>query len=49
VLRTVVFGFGIEGRLALARFVRENARTDQAKIGSRNRLEMNEIGNRSYA
>jgi hypothetical protein len=49
VLRTVGFGFGIEDRFALARSVREDARTDQARIGSINRLGMIEIGNRSYA
>jgi hypothetical protein len=49
VLRTVGVGFGIEHRFALARSVREDARTDQARIGSINRLEMIEIRNRSYA
>jgi hypothetical protein len=49
VLRTVGVGFGIEDRFALARSVRENARTDHARIGSINRLEMNEIGNRPLA
>jgi hypothetical protein len=38
-----------EDRETLAWFVRENARTDQARAGSSNRIEMNEIGNRPLA
>jgi hypothetical protein len=38
-----------EDREALAWFVRENARTDQARLGSRKQLETNEIGNRPLA
>jgi hypothetical protein len=38
-----------EDRETLARSVREDARTDQARIGSINRLEMSEIGNRPHA
>jgi hypothetical protein len=49
VLRTVGFGFEIEDRFALATTERDNARTDRAKLEASNRLETNEIGNRSYA
>jgi hypothetical protein len=35
--------------VALARAVRENARSHQVRLGSINRLEMNEIGNRPLA
>jgi hypothetical protein len=38
-----------EDREALAWFVRENARTDQARFGSGNQLETNEVGNRPLA
>jgi hypothetical protein len=38
-----------EDRETLAWFAREDARTDQARIGSINRLGMNEIGNRPLA
>jgi hypothetical protein len=38
-----------ENRQALARMVRENARTDQGRLGSVNRLKTNEIGNRPLA
>ena len=48
-LRTVGVGFGIEDRFALARFVREDARTDRTRFGSGNQLETNEIGNRPLA
>jgi hypothetical protein len=49
VLRTVGVGFGIEDRLALATIERDNARTDRAMFEAGNRLDMNEIRNRSYA
>jgi hypothetical protein len=38
-----------EHRGTLARFDRENARTDQARFGTGNQLETNEIGNRPLA
>jgi hypothetical protein len=38
-----------EDRETLARVVRENARTDQARFGTVNQLETNEIGNRPLA
>jgi hypothetical protein len=49
VLRTVGLARLNEVRHALARVVRENARTDQARFGTVNQLETNKIGNRSYA
>jgi hypothetical protein len=49
VLRTVGVGIRVEDRLALATIERDNARTDRAIFEAGNRLEMNEIRNRSYA
>jgi hypothetical protein len=49
VLRTVGLARLNEVRHALARVVRENARTDQGRLGSVNRLKTNEIGNRPLA
>jgi hypothetical protein len=49
VLRTVGVGFVIKDRFALATIERDDAKTDRPKLGASNRLEENEIGNRSYA